>query len=218
MQVEAWALLPAHNEGPRLGTVIEGLELPVLVVDDRSEDDTAEVARDHGATVIASQRSGYAGTIATGHRWLRDQGIYRCVQLDADGQHPTHEAQRLLAALDGANWVIGSRQGTRSPTSLRRRLGSAALGASVRALTGLALKDVTSGFWACDETAIALLAQLDGDVADANLRVLAWRRGLLMRELPVDMAARSEGTSMHDGWRGLANMGRSLRAMAQALG
>ena len=218
MQVEAWALLPAHNEGPRLGAVLRGLDLPALVVDDRSDDDTAQVARSHGATVIASQRAGYAGTIATAHRWFRERGIRHCVQLDADGQHPAREAQRLIDALGDANWVVGSRQGTNSPSSLRRRLGSAALGAGVRALTGLPLTDVTSGFWACDEHAIALLAQLGGDVADANLRVLAWRQGLVMRELPVGMSARSEGSSMHDGLRGLANLSRSLRAMAEALG
>ena len=48
------ALIPAHNEAPRIGPVIEGAarHLPVLVVDDGSADATAAVAEAAGAKVI----------------------------------------------------------------------------------------------------------------------------------------------------------------------
>jgi len=208
-----WALIPAHDEAPRIEAVLRALDLPVLVVDDRSSDDTAAVARSAGATVIASQEAGYAGTIRTGHRWLLHHGIQRVIQLDADGQHPPVAGDGLIAALDNANWVIGSRQGTDSPTSLGRRAGNRLLGLGVRALTGARLHDVTSGFWALDERALRLFASFTDDVADANVRVAALKAGLQVRELPVAMADRDSGVSMHDGWRGVRNLSRSVSAM-----
>jgi glycosyltransferase involved in cell wall biosynthesis len=212
----AWALIPAHNEAPRLGEVLARLDLPVLVVDDRSQDGTARIALEHGATVIPSSRPGYAGAIATGHAWMRERGIHRCVQLDADGQHPPEAVHRLLEGLSDANLVTGSRQGTTSPSTWDRKAGNALLSMGVRALTRESFQDVTSGFWACDSKASAMVAGLRGPVADANIRVLAVRAGLRVRELSVDMPCRSGGASMHDGWHGVRNLGRSIRAMASA--
>lgn len=214
MQVDTpWALIPAHDEAPRIQAVLRALDLPVLVVDDRSTDGTADVARDAGATVIPSQHAGYAGTIRTGHRWLLDHGVTRAVQLDADGQHPPAAVHALLAALPRANWVIGSRQGTDSPTSWSRRAGNRLLGLGVRALTGARLDDVTSGFWALDQRALRLFASFTADVADANVRVAALKAGLRVHEVPVAMPDRDSGASMHDGWRGVRNLRRSVSAM-----
>lgn len=212
----AWALIPAHNEAPRLGAVLAELNLPVLVVDDRSQDGTAAIALAAGATVIPSARPGYAGAIATGHAWMRARGVDRCVQLDADGQHPPDAVHRLLQGLEHANLVTGSRHGTTSPSSWDRKAGNALLSMGVRALTRVPLQDVTSGFWACDAKTSALVAGLNGAVADANIRVLAVRAGLRVHELAVDMPGRSGGASMHDGWHGVRNLGRSIRAMASA--
>ena len=214
MQVDTpWALIPAHDEAPRIEAVLRALDVPALVVDDRSSDGTAAVAQSAGATVIASQEAGYAGTIRTGHRWFLEQGIHRVIQLDADGQHPPAAVNRLLDALDDANWVIGSRQGTDSPTSLGRRAGNRLLGLGVRALTGACLHDVTSGFWALDARALRLFAAFTADVADANVRVAALKAGLRVHELPVAMPDRDSGASMHDGWRGVRNLSRSVSAM-----
>lgn len=216
-------LIPARNEAPRLETVLDRTRqaLPdarLVVVDGHSADGTAHVARRAGATVVAQRGHGYASAVREGHAWLLGQGVTRAVQLDGDGQHPPESAPELLAALHGASWVVGSRSGTRSDGGLARRAGNQLLAQLVAWRLGQTWspnRDVTSGFWAVDADTMAVLAQLQGPVADANLRVLAERRGLRMVEVPVTMPDRDSGASMHDGWAGVRNLGRSVAAVVR---
>lgn len=213
------ALIPAFNEAESIGSVLTGLrrtlpELEVLVVDDGSTDGTAELAIEWGAQVIRTKRGGYARALRCGYRHLLAQGVDRVVQLDADGQHPPEEASRLLEELTECNWIVGSRARTDSPAPLSRRVGNAALARAVSVITRVPLEDVTSGFWALDQTALRFFArEFPDDVADANIRILAIRGGLSVREVPVAMGVRSEGESMHEGLSGLTNLGRSIRAV-----
>ncbi len=216
------ALIPAYNEALSIQSVLTGLQcvLPgihVLVVDDGSSDGTAELAREAGAEVLQRQHGGYARALCSGYRHLLAQSVEQVIQLDADGQHPPEAAPNLLAHLDEANWVVGSRADTRSPAPFSRRMGNAALGCAVRALTQVPLADVTSGFWALDAHALKVFAtHFPADVADANIRVMAAKKGLVIAERPVRMPPRIEGDSMHDGWVGLSNWGRSVRAVWRA--
>lgn len=215
------ALIPARDEEGRIEDVIRRLQraLPearVYVVDSDSRDRTAAVARALGAEVIAQGEPGYAGALSTGYRALAPLLPQAVIQLDADGQHPPEEAPRLLAALQGADWVIGSRAGTGTAGPLDRRLGGALLGLAVRLTTGRRLGDVTSGFQALGPRALAsFAASFPCCHADANVRVRAIRQGLILRELPVRMAPRESGASMHDGLAGLRNLGGSLVAVLE---
>lgn len=219
-------LIPARNEGPRLGAVLAQLravlpEARVWVVDGQSQDDTAAVALSHGAQVLPQQGQGYPGALATGYQALVQAGVQQAIQLDADGQHPPEAIPQLLGCLDRADLVFASRQGTPSGGPFARRAGNAALAALVRQRTGLGLHDVMSGFWATNRQAIATLAQIlatehSGPCADANVRVAAWRAGLRLHESTVCMPERSGGASMHQGWAGARNFARSLWAAGVA--
>ena len=212
-------LIPAYNEGPRIEAVLRVVratlsDAHLLVVDGGSQDGTVEAARRCGAEVIGQPGSGYADALRAGYRHLLHRGVARVGQLDADGQHPASALPALLAALDGHDWVIGSRAGTSSPGPLTRRAGNAALSLAVRASCGAHIADVTSGLWALSPAALSLFAaRMPDHVADANVRVLAARSGLRIREVPVHMPARSGGASMHDGWQGVHNFQQSLRAV-----
>jgi glycosyltransferase involved in cell wall biosynthesis len=214
-------LVPARNEGPRIGLTLEALarlfpEAHVVVVNSDSSDDTPEVARQHGATVVDSPR-GYARALCTGYRNCAALKLDALVQIDADGQHPPEAVAGLLQGLEGANWVIGSRAGTQSPGPWTRKAGNAVLATAVRSWSALPSQDVTSGFWALDAKAIEVFAAaFPEDVADANIRVLASRAGLKVLEVPVCMSAREDGASMHDGLLGARNFLRSLRATWRA--
>jgi glycosyltransferase involved in cell wall biosynthesis len=220
-------MVPALNEGPRLGALLSGVraalpDAPVWVVDGGSDDDTAAVARHHDAIVLRQQGRGYAAALRTGYRVAAAQGVQRLVQLDADGQHPPEALPQVVAALGQADLVIASRHGTRSPGGWGRRLGNGALYLAVagvaawRGLPGRAPRDVTSGMQALGPRALRALAlAMPDDIADANMRVLALRLGLTVAELPVTMASRTGGRSMHDGLAGARNLARSLRAVAR---
>jgi glycosyltransferase involved in cell wall biosynthesis len=215
-------MIPARNEGPRLGVVLDAVRrvqprAQLWVIDGKSQDDTADVARAFGAQLLQQEGQGDAAALATGYQALAKAGVERAIQLDADGQHPPSAIPRLLHCLGQADLVFASRQGTSSGGPWSRRAGNAALAAVVRKRTGLGLHDVMSGFWATNAHAIQTLAQiLAPGRADANVRIAAWRAGLRLHEAPVCMPERSGGHSMHQGWSGARNFALSLWAASAA--
>jgi glycosyltransferase involved in cell wall biosynthesis len=109
------ALIPAHNEAPRIASVVAAAreQLPVLVVDDGSTDETAERAREAGATVIEQRpNQGKGGALRTGFRQALADGAEAILTLDGDGQHDPAEISGFLEAWAGdprPDLVIGRR-------------------------------------------------------------------------------------------------------------
>ncbi len=122
---EVAAVVPAHDEGPRIGAVVKALVgsgLPVLVVDDGSSDDTAEQARAVGARVLGlSPNRGKGAALKAGfEEVLRGVGMPRCdgiLTMDGDGQHDPSEVPILLKTWrdTGADLVVGCRDYLQMP-------------------------------------------------------------------------------------------------------
>lgn len=108
------ALIPAWNEGRRMGPVVDATRrhLPVLVLDDGSEDDTARVAREAGAVVIShAENQGKGVALMTGFDWALAHDYGAVLTLDADGQHDPADIPKFLSAYASENWdlIIGKR-------------------------------------------------------------------------------------------------------------
>src|SRR3954453_15256259 len=109
--------IPAWNEEASLPAVIAEAraELPdvdVLVIDARSTDATAQVARDHGADVVSFPHNrGLRAGIAEGYRQALNRGYEYCGPLEADGQHLAAELKRMLQLVtsDECDVAVGSR-------------------------------------------------------------------------------------------------------------
>ena len=182
-------LIPAHNEGSRIGRVIDGIfdhrpEAEVLVIDDGSSDDTERVARAHGARTIRHPFNlGYGAALHTGYHYALRRNSSRLVQMDGDGQHDPASLDALLDGLDrGADVVVGSRyrEGNAPRTSLLRLWASRMFAWIVTRWTGVRITDPTSGFQAMSRRAIREVARdsfpedyPDADVLIAHYRVRA---------------------------------------------
>jgi len=117
------ALIPAHDEAPRIDPVIRAAaaHLPVLVVDDGSSDDTAAVARAAGASVLEQRpNAGKGAALRTGFRRALEDGAEAILTLDGDGQHDPAEIPRFLAAwAERPDLVVGRRNYRAMPPARR---------------------------------------------------------------------------------------------------
>src|SRR3954452_8910305 len=209
--------IPAWNEEASLPAVITDARamLPdadVLVIDDGSTDATAEVARAHGADVVSfpSNRGLKAG-IAEGYRQALKRGYDYCGRLDADGQHLADELARMLELVrDGeADVAIGSRflpesgkDGERYKPAPERVFGTSLLRLLMRLRLGQPISDGTSGMYAVDRKALALLADdyvCEAPEVEALMRITDAKLRLL--EVPVQMRQREHGESSFRGRR-----------------
>src|SRR6266576_2628926 len=128
------ALIPAYDEGPRVGAVVEATSrwLPVLVVDDGSRDDTVARAEAAGATVIRQvPNAGKGVALRSGFRAALEAGGDAVVTLDADGQHDATEIPAFLAgfAAQRPGLIVGRRDFAAMPPvrRLSNVLGGVAL-------------------------------------------------------------------------------------------
>jgi glycosyltransferase involved in cell wall biosynthesis len=203
--------IPAWNEEANLPAVLDALlvELPdadVLVVDDGSTDRTAEVAREHGAQVHSlGFNQGLRFGIASGYRFALDHGYVYCGRVDADGQHPAHELNRLLELVrtDQCDVAVGSRFVSgdgyapyRYAPTPSRRLGSAVLRRAMGAALGQPFGDATSGLYAVNRKALPLLtAPFTSRAPEVEALIRVTEAGLRLLEVPVTMEERASGES-----------------------
>jgi glycosyltransferase involved in cell wall biosynthesis len=203
--------IPAWNEEENLPGVLAELRagLPdtdVLVVDDGSTDATAEVARGHGAHVLAfGENRGLRAGIAAGYAYAEEHGYEFVGRVDADGQHPVDELARLLALVksNDADVAVGSRfvsgdgyEAHRYKPSGARRFGTAVLRRAMRAALGRPFHDATSGMYAANRKALPALGKPYASGAPEVESLLRLRdEGLRVVEVPVHMRERAGGES-----------------------
>lgn len=203
-------LLPARNEENNIGRVLDRIEqlhpeLPVLVVNDCSTDTTAEVVRSRPRITLIDLPVwlGYGGALQTGYKYALRHGYEAVIQMDADGQHDPAFLGPMLAALDSADLVVGSRflAGGSYPMSRTRRLGCYLLSFAGSVAAGMRITDPTSGFQALSKKAlvIAVEDQYPLDYPDIDVLILMARNRLKVVELPVEMKAVVDKKGMHAG-------------------
>ncbi len=141
---------------------------------------------------------GIGGALRTGFRYAVELGYERAVQLDADGQHDASEIASLLAALDDADLVIGSRFAGESTTydlGRTRRGAMRILQSSLRLLSGRTFTDTSSGFRAFNRPVLECFARTYPAEYMESVEALltAHYEGFRIAEIPVHMAPRSGG-------------------------
>jgi len=199
-------IIPAWNEEAPLPAVLADLhrtvpDCDVVVVSDGSTDDTARVARAGGAAVVELPYNlGIGGALRTGFRYAVRNGYSRAVQFDADGQHDSTQIQRLLDALDdGADMAVGSRFAASDGDYQVGKLRGGAMGLlrfTVRRVTKQPFTDTSSGFRAFSPGVLAFFADTYPSeyMESVEALLMAHRAGFVVREVPVRMRERQDGT------------------------
>jgi hypothetical protein len=191
-------IIPALNESATIGSVIDRTRQQgwnhILVVDDCSHDDTEKTAIAHGAEVICLPINlGAWAAIQTGILYALANGYSNVLTMDADNQHDPADLTELFKALSNNqnDVVIG--------TCLNR--GSVAkrfIWYVFKKLSGLDVKDLTSGFRAYNKKAMELMLTQESqilDYQDIGVLLLCKRNNLRIAEIQVQMNQRTNGQS-----------------------
>jgi len=207
---ETLVLIPVYNEGGSIRGLVGEIrelypEIPVLVVDDGSRDDSAEVARAGGAIIIrhpfnlgdgAARQTGFLYALRSGYRFL--------VHLDGDRQHAPGEVARFIETLrrDEADLLVGSRfLGTCAyPLSPGRKIGMKLFGLICSLVIRQKITDPTSGFRGINRRALKVFTEgyYPQHFPDADVIISAHFRGLRIREIPITVSP-TRSTSLHRG-------------------
>ena len=187
-------VIPAKNEQNGLKSLLPDLleynPEEIIVVNDGSSDDTAEVCKQFGVTVITHTYSkGNGAAIKTGARSVKSDVI---VFMDADGQHKASDVPKLLEELEnGYDLVVGARS-KESQAGLLRGLGNLFYNWFASLIVGHKIHDLTSGFRAVKRKQfLEFLYLLPNGFSYPTTRTMAFfRAGYSVKYYPIDMPQR----------------------------
>jgi Glycosyl transferase family 2/Type I phosphodiesterase / nucleotide pyrophosphatase len=201
------AILPAHDEEGAIAGVLAGIprrvcgmSVDLLVVDDGSRDDTAHIAREHGARVIAhGSPRGLGAAVRSGLELARDEGYDAAVYLDADGEYDPADFETVLdpIARRRADYVTGSRflGAPRTGMAWHRTLANRATSALLGTLLHTVVSDGQTGYRAFSARALAA-ARIGHDYNYAQVLTLSlWGAGIDAVEVAVSYRRRTCGRS-----------------------
>ncbi len=206
-------LIPALNEEAAIASMLDGLRAvlpeancegaPILVIDNASSDNTASVARAHGALVIEEPRRGYGQACLAGIAALPSETDI-VVFLDADASDDPADLPRVLEPVckGSADLVLGSRTAAASEHGVftaQQAFGNWLATWLMRALIGARYTDL-GPFRAIRRDALDALNMQDTDFGwTIEMQIKAYRQGLRVLEIPVNYRKRVAGESKISG-------------------
>lgn len=184
--------IPAYQAEASVGEVVRGAlrQLPdVLVIDDGSNDGTADRARAAGAKVVVLPSNQGKGTaLGEAFRRLFAQGFDAVITVDADGQHLPEEIPRLLTSAADADLVLGTREHLFAGMTELRRRSNRLSSRAISFAAGQPFSDVQTGFRLYRRQLIDRIGLPSGRFeAESAMVVRAARCGLRIRTTPVKL-------------------------------
>ncbi len=214
-------VLPTMNEAQGIKSCILAIKDAVaelgitaeIIVSDSSTDETPDIARRHGATVVTPDRRGYGYAYRYAFESARGEYV---VMGDADTTYDFRELPKLFERLTetGADLVLGSRfAGEIKPgamPSLHQYVGNPALTTFLNRFYGAGVTDAHSGFRIIRREVLEALAlETDGMEFASEMIMAASAQGYTIAEVPITYHERvGEATldSFRDGWEHLRFM------------
>lgn len=199
-------IIPAYNEAANIEKVINNIvqnypQYDYVIINDGSTDKTEEVCASAGYQVLNLPiNMGIGGAVQTGYRYAKKNNYDAAVQIDGDGQHDVAFLEDMLKLLETgeADVVIGSRfvQKEGFQSSQIRRVGIRFLSILARILTGVQVRDITSGYRVVNRRFIEIYANdYPADYPEPEAMIIAAVHGGIIKEYPVVMRERENGTS-----------------------
>ena len=204
-------VIPVFNEEVTVGNVVTrtkktleqmGVSYEILVVDDGSDDRSADIAQELKAHVLKKTHQGKGFALRFGFGQAKGELV---VSLDADGSHKPEEIPLVLRYLreDKADFVVGSRflnsEDNKTKIPKVNRTGNRMFNDLIGYLTGVTISDSQSGFRAIRSSLIKRMRLgSHGYEVESEMLVKALKMGARVAETPISFDQRTVGKSKLD--------------------
>ena len=211
--MKALLIIPTYNEIANIKNIItaslsQSPDLYILIIDDNSPDGTAKAVKEmmenepHINLIERPKKMGLGSAYVQGFKYALNNDYDYVLEMDADFSHNPADIPRLLEAAKKYDVVIGSRycQGVNIINwPFRRLLISYFASKYVRIITGMPIKDPTSGF-KCFRRRVLEAINLDSILSDGyafqiEMNFRAWVKGFTIYEIPIIFTERKDGVS-----------------------
>lgn len=199
-------IIPAYNEAGCIVNTVRDIQEKApsfdhLVVNDCSRDDTQRLLEEnHINHVNLPINTGIGGAVQTGYLYAKRYGYDIVIQVDGDGQHDAQFLEKMADIIEKENqdMLIGSRfiekEGFQS--SFLRRLGIRYFTVLIKLLTKKTITDPTSGMRMVNRRVVEYFAEeYPKDYPEPETVVSILKKGMSVKEIPVEMKARQAGVS-----------------------
>jgi len=206
-------VMPTYNEASNVVEMANRVltstpQVSLLIVDDSSPDGTGQLAdalanaHNHIHVLHRPGKGGLGAAYRAGFEWGMTAGFDVLVEMDADGSHQPEQLPALLAKIDDADLVLGSRWvpgGSVVNWPMSRQLLSRGGNLYIRVMLGIDVKDATGGFRVFKVSTVEKIGLLHGTAqgyvfqVDNTYRVV--KAGLRIIEVPIEFVERVSGVS-----------------------
>ena len=196
-------LIPCYNEAVTIGKVVDDFkrvlpEADVYVYDNNSKDETAAIAREHGAIVRFEGRQGKGNVV---RQMFRDVDADYYLMVDGDDTYPAEAAPALLAPLmaDEADMTVGDRLSNGSYGEENDRafhgFGNDLVRFLIKAIYGYAFDDVMTGYRAFNRVFVKTMPVLsEGFQIETEISIHAVDKRWRIKDVPIEYRDRPEGS------------------------
>ena len=196
--------IPAFNEEKNIEKIIKDCKKfvdNVIVCDDGSTDNTAELSKKQGAIVLQHEKNkGYGAAISTLFDYCRKENADVMVTIDGDGQHDPNQVPLLLDVIKKHNVdvAIGSRFLNDQDTPGYRKAGIKIITSATNYSTNLKVSDSQSGFRAYSSTAIKEIFPTEtGMAVSTEILLKVSNKGLSLAEVPITVSYQGDTSTQN---------------------
>lgn len=210
---KALIIIPTYDELENLPKLLPEVlskdeNIAVLIIDDSSPDGTADWVKKEAEKnpriklIKREKKMGLGTAYIAGFKYALDNNYDYIFEMDADFSHDPDEIQNFLNEIKTYDLVLGSRykEGVNVINwPMRRLMLSLFANMYTRVITGLPVRDATSGF-KCFRKEVLQAIDLDtvksnGYAFQIEMTFKAWKKGFKIKELSIVFTDRVKGTS-----------------------
>lgn len=220
MKNDVLIIIPAYNEEDSIGTFLDTIlssditkYADIVVINDASDDRTAEIVRSKQVTLIHHPYNlGYGTALQTGYKYAVLHHYQYVIQIDGDGQHDVCNIPRIYEHLRSQNGASASpdmiicsrflKNSVSFSISFFKKLAILFFRKFIKLTSGQNITDPTSGLQGLSYPVFSYYAtygNFDNNYPDANMIVQMSLLGFCIQEIPAVMHERKSGKSMHFG-------------------